>query len=256
MNQQPFGVRSDEPGALSVDGRGFAFPETERQAVYRAIYQRRDIRNFRADPISDRTLARIINAAHHGPSVGFMQPWDFILVRDVERRQQVKELFERERASAACFFDEPRRSAYLSLKLEGILEAPVNLCITCDPTRAGVVLGRNSMPETDVYSTCCAVQNLWLAARSEGVGVGWVSILKLPQLRGILGIPPHIIPVAYLCLGYPMEFPDEPGLQTAGWRRRLPIDQLVHLDGWGNTDDDEEWRGFLEALDLEAGQGS
>ena len=83
-----------------------------------------------------------------------------------------------------------------------------------------------------------------------------MSILKLPQLRGILGIPPHIIPVAYLCLGYPMEFPDEPGLQTAGWRRRLPIDQLVHLDDWGNTDDDEEWRGFLEALDLEAGQGS
>ena len=120
-----------------MDGRAFAFPETERQAVYRAIYQRRDIRNFRADPISDRTLARIINAAHHGPSVGFMQPWDFILVRDVERRRQVKELFERERASAACFFDEPRRSAYLSLKLEGILEAPVNLCITCDPTRRG-----------------------------------------------------------------------------------------------------------------------
>ena len=146
--------------------------------MYRAIYQRRDIRNFRADPISDRTLARIINAAHHGPSVGFMQPWDFILVRDVERRRQVKELFERERASAACFFDEPRRSSYLSLKLEGILEAPVNLCITCDPTRAGVVLGRNSMPETDVYSTCCAVQNLWLAARQRR---GWSGMGEYPE---------------------------------------------------------------------------
>ena len=119
-----------------------------------------------------------------------MQPWDFILIQDLARRKQVKELFERERQAAACFFDQPRRSHYLSLKLEGILDTPVNLCVTCDPTRAEVVLGRNSMPETDVYSTCCAVQNLWLAARSEGIGVGWVSILKLPQLRQILGIHP------------------------------------------------------------------
>jgi len=248
MNQQ-----YDGPPDLPVDGASFAFPEKEREAVYRAIYQRRDIRNFRPDPISDQTLARIIHAAHRGPSVGFMQPWDFILVRDAERRRQVKDLFDRERTAAACFFDEPRRSAYLSLKLEGIEEAPVNLCVTCDPTRADVVLGRNSMPETDVYSTCCAVQNLWLAARSEGVGVGWVSILKLPQLRGILGIPPHIIPVAYLCLGYPVEFPGEPGLQTAGWRNRLPIDQLVHTDDWHNPVGDGRLSKYLEALDAEAG---
>ncbi len=236
-----------------ANGASQAFPEAEKRAVYRAIYQRRDIRNFRDDPISDPTLARIIQAAHHGPSVGFMQPWDFILIRDLERRQRVKDLFDREREAAACFFDEPRRSNYLSLKLEGILEAPVNVCVTCDPTRAEVVLGRNSMPETDVYSTCCAVQNLWLAARSEGVGVGWVSILKLPQLRGILNIPPHIVPVAYLCLGYPVEFPPEPGLQTAGWRNRLPLDQLVHFDGWEDSVQNESWAGFREALNSEAG---
>ena len=233
------------------DLQSLGFAEADRDAVYRAIFQRRDIRNFRPDPIPGDKLARIVRAAHHGPSVGFMQPWDFILVQDVEKRGQVKDLFDRERAAAACFFDEPRRSAYLSLKLEGILDCPVNLCVTCDPTRADVVRGRNSMPETDVYSTCCAVQNLWLAARSEGIGVGWVSILKLPQLRGILGIPPHIIPVAYLCLGYPTEFADEPGLQTAGWRRRLPIQQLVHLDGWDNAAPDQEWQGFREALDTE-----
>ena len=247
MDQQPY--QSDN---LPVDGASLAFPEAERQAVYRAIYQRRDIRNFRPDPIPDETLARIIRAAHHGPSVGFMQPWDFILVKDLERRRKVKDLFNRERASAACFFDEPRRSAYLSLKLEGILESPVNLCITCDPTRAEVVLGRNSMPETDVYSTCCAVQNLWLAARSEGVGAGWVSILKLPQLRGILGIPPHIIPVAYLCLGYPVEFTDEPGLQRAGWRRRLPVEELLHFDDWNGAASDGEWQSFRDALGSEA----
>ena len=136
MNDQ-----DQEATDFPVNGAADAFPEAEREAVYRAIYQRRDIRNFRTDPIPDHVLARIIRAAHHGPSVGFMQPWDFIIVRDTERRQRVKDLFDREREAAACFFDEPRRSAYLSLKLEGILESPVNVCITCDPTRADVVLG-------------------------------------------------------------------------------------------------------------------
>lgn len=241
-----------QPHEYPLDLEALGFADAEREAVYRAIHQRRDVRNFRPDPLPNDKLARIVRAAHHGPSVGFMQPWDFILVQDTEKRRQVKDLFDRERAAAACFFDEPRRSAYLELKLEGILDAPVNLCVTCDPTRADVVLGRNSMPETDVYSTCCAVQNLWLAARSEGIGVGWVSILKLPQLRGILGIPPHIIPVAYLCLGYPTEFTNEPGLQTAGWRRRLPIQQLVHLDDWANSAPSQDWQGFWDALESEA----
>ena len=158
-----------------------------------------------------------------------MQPWDFVMIQDLEIRQKVKDLFSRERQAASCFFDEPRRSQYLSLKLEGILESAVNICVTCDPTRAEVVLGRNSIQETDLYSTCCAVQNLWLAARAEGIGVGWVSILKQPQLRQILGIPHHVIPVAYLCLGYPMEFPAEPILQTAGWRERMQPSHLVSL---------------------------
>jgi len=225
-----------------------AFSREESQGVYRAIYSRRDIRHFRADPIPEAALGRIIRAAHHGPSVGFMQPWDFILVRDLEVRRQVKELFERERQASACFFDEARRVQYLSLKLEGILEAPVNLCVTCDPTRGEVVLGRNSVPETDVYSTCCAVQNLWLAARCEGIGVGWVSIIKLPQLRKILGIPPHIVPVAYLCLGYPVEFADRPLLEAVGWRQRLPIHQLVHFDGWQATTPADGWRDLWQAL--------
>ena len=240
--------QSHPPASAAWPAPGQPFTSDELRGVYRAIHQRRDIREFRDDPIEDRTLARLIQAAHHGPSVGFMQPWDFIIIRDAARRRQVKALFERERQAAACFFDEPRRSGYLSLKLEGILEAPVNLCITCDPTRAEVVLGRNSMPETDVYSTCCAVQNLWLAARAEGIGVGWVSILKLPQLRQILGIPHHIVPVAYLCLGYPKEFPPDPVLQTVGWRDRLPVEQLVHFDGWDSPPADERWQGLREAL--------
>ena len=228
--------------------RGAEFSPEQRSGLYRAIYERRDIRVFRDDPVPPETLARILRAAHHGPSVGFMQPWDFILVSDVETRMRVKDLFERERQAASQFFDHSRRSQYLSLKLEGIMEAPVNLCVTCDPTRGEEVLGRNSVPETDVYSTCCAVQNLWLAARAEGLGVGWVSILKLPQLRRILGIPPHVVPVAYLCLGYPVEFPARPVLQNVGWRDRLPLNDLVHYEGWGGQAGNGPLSGVREVL--------
>ena len=224
------------------------FSEEEQRGLYRAIYSRRDIRTFKDGALPPQVLARIVKAAHHGPSVGFMQPWDFIIIRDLEIRQKVKTLFNQERQAASCFFDEPRRAQYLSLKLEGILESSVNICVTCDPTRADVVLGRNSIQETDLYSTCCAVQNLWLAARAEGVGVGWVSILKQPQLRQILGIPHHVIPVAYLCLGYPMEFPADPILQTAGWRKRMDLNQLIHFDGWDRSSTRTGWHDFESAL--------
>ncbi len=224
------------------------FTAEEQRGLYRAIYSRRDIRTFKSDPIPADVLARIIRAAHHGPSVGFMQPWDFIMIQDMDVRQRVKDLFDRERQAASSFFDEPRRSHFLSLKLKGILESAVNVCVTCDPTRAEVVLGRNSIPETDLYSTCCAVQNLWLAARAEGVGAGWVSILKQPQLRQILGIPPHVIPVAYLCLGYPVEFPPEPILETAGWRNRLDLESLMHFDGWEDEPGREGWQELKQSI--------
>lgn len=222
-------AQPQQTGDEAFSGR---FPEQARAAVYAAIDRRRDVRRFRDTPIAPETLRRVLEAAHHAPSVGFMQPWNFILISSLSTRTQVKDLFERERQAAACFYDEPRRSKYLSLKLEGILDAPMNCCITCDPTRGGEVLGRNSMPETDVYSTCLAVENLWLAARAEGLGVGWVSILKLARLRQILGIPPHVIPVAYLCIGYPEVFEDEPLLQTEGWRDRLPLDAVVSEECW------------------------
>jgi len=209
-----------------------SFSAAARQAVYDAIFHRRDIRHFRSEPLPDEVLWRLLDAAHHAPSVGFMQPWNFIVVRSPAVRAQVKELFERERLAASCFYDEPRRSQYLSYKLEGIMEAAINIAVTCDPSRGGTVLGRNSQPETDIFSTCCAIQNLWLAARAEDVGVGWVSILKVARLRDILGIPPHILPLAYLCVGYPEVFPDEPMLQTSGWRDRLPLQSLVFEDAW------------------------
>jgi 5,6-dimethylbenzimidazole synthase len=212
------------------------FAEADRQGVYRAIHQRRDVRHFRTDPVDDALVFRVLAAAHRAPSVGFMQPWTFTVIRSPQTRSRVHELYLRERQAAACFYDEPRRSEFLALKLEGIREAAVNICVSCDPTRGGThVLGRNSQPETDVYSTCCAVQNLWLAARAEGLGVGWVSILKTGELREILAIPPHVVPVAYLCLGWPQQLRARPMLEEAGWRERLPMDGVIRLERYDGT---------------------
>ena len=210
------------------------FSSSDKEAIYRVIESRRDVRSFRPDPVSDDTLARILLAAHHAPSVGFMQPWDFIVIRDPVVRARVKSVMLRENEAAAAHFTGERRALYESLKLEGIEEAPINLCVTCDRTRGGPhVLGRNTVIDTDLYSTCCAVQNLWLAARAEGVGVGWVSILEVEDLRKIIGIPDHVVPVAYLCIGYAREFLEEPELQRRGWARRMSLDSLVHYERWG-----------------------
>lgn len=219
-------------------GEAHALPAEERQGVYRAIYERRDVRaQFRPDPIPDEVLARLVDAAHHAPSVGFMQPWNFIVIRDRGVRAAVREAFLREHARAATFYEEPRRSQFLALKLEGILDAPLNLCVTCDPARGGPhVLGRSAIPETDVYSTCCAVQNFWLAARAEGIGVGWVSIVQPDELRRILEIPEPVIAVAYLCVGYVSDFSDTPDLERAGWRQRLSVAELVFEDRWGRPE--------------------
>lgn len=224
------------------DGR---ITEAEREAVYKTIYGRRDIRSFfKPDPIPAEVLARILKAAHRAGSVGYMQPWNFIVVTERAVKEKVKASFEAERAEAALLFDEEKREKYLSYKLEGILEAPVNLVVTSDPTRFGPqVIGRHSIPETDVYSTCCAIQNLWLAARAENVGVGWVSILKREALYEIFEIPRPMTIVAYLCLGFVTQFPDEPDLERLGWGSRLSLGELVFFNRWAGTAP-EGWEGF------------
>ena len=211
------------------------FSPAERAALYRVIESRRDVRAFRTDPIATETLARILGAAHHAPSVGLMQPWNFIVIRDAATKARVKALFEVQNARAVANYAGARADLYRSLKLEGIEEAPINLCVTCDRTRSSPhVLGRNTVPDTDLYSTCCAIQNLWLAARVEGVGVGWVSILDYDDLRPIFGIPETVWPVAYLCVGYPRAFLGEPELQRRGWATQLPMNQIIFEDRWGN----------------------
>lgn len=223
------------------------FPPDWKEGVYQAISRRRDIRaQFRPDPIPDDVLARILKAAHQAPSVGYMQPWDFILVRNVETRMKIHKGFSKAHEHAAELFDESRRERYRSFKLEGILESALNICITCDRSRFGpVVVGRTSQPVMDLYSSVCAVQNLWLAARAEGIGVGWVSIISVSDLKKILQLPDKVVPVAYLCLGYVTEFPEKPELESAGWLPKVPLSDVMHLEGWGNSLGDD-WPSLLE----------
>jgi len=210
------------------------FSEQERESFYKAIYSRRDVRsNFTSEPIDTQVLMRILEAAHHAPSVGFSQPWNFILVRNVETRKKIKESFEKEKARSSNLIEEPRRSKYLSYKLEGILDSSINVCVTYDPTKSGsFVIGRTSIPETGMFSVCCAVQNMWLAARTEGIGMGWVSILSNQTLRNALNIPDHVLPVAYLCMGHVSKFEPKPDLETKDWLPRLKLDDVIYHEKW------------------------
>ncbi len=210
------------------------FSDEEKNGLYKAIYSRRDVRShFTSTSIDDEVLSRILNAAHHAPSVGFSQPWNFILIKDYETRKKIKDSFETERKRSSQLVEEPRKSKYLSFKLEGILDSPINVCVTYDPSRFGpFVIGKSSIPETGIYSVCCAVQNLWLAARTEGIGVGWVSILSNDVLKEVLELPEHIVPVAYLCLGHVEEFAPRPDLETAKWLSRLELKDVVYYEKW------------------------
>lgn len=251
---------SDRASAGTATAESHRFEPAWRRGLYEAIARRRDMRSFLPDPIPTATLARVLHAAHQAPSVGFMQPWSFLVIGDRDVRAAVHAHVDERRRAAAAVFDGARRDRYLAYKLEGILDAPLNLCVTCDPSRHGPhVLGRHTIPETDRLSTCLAVQNLWLAARAEGLGVGWVSILEPARLREILGIPEHVHPVAYLCIGYVESFPERPMLESTGWLARLPLSRLVHGDRWQDPPAvdlvnalDEEERApsrFLDAAD-------
>ena len=217
------------------------YTDAEKEAIRRVLRERRDVRHFRPAPLPVTVVARILEMAHLAPSVGFMQPWNFILIQSVEFRREIKAQFEEHNAVELQRLDEgARRDLYSHLKLEGILEAPLNIAVTCDRRRdAPFVLGRAPMPETDLYSTCLAVENLWLAARAEGVGVGWVSILDREATERLLGLPEGVRLVAYLCVGYPVEFRPRPLLEEVGWKGRLPLADVVFAEQWGAP-----WAGY------------
>jgi 5,6-dimethylbenzimidazole synthase len=208
------------------------FSAAEKAAVYRALRERRDVRvGYLPQPLDDATLYRLLAAAHQAPSVGYMQPWRFIVVRDLALRKAVHGIFEHANAAAAASYSGNLKEVYSRLKLEGLLEAPQHLCVVCDEqTERGHHLGRRSMPETSIYSVVCAIQNLWLAARTEGIGVGWVSILDPLAIKDLLRIPACVQLVAYLCIGYVREFSDVPDLERYGWENRAELAPLVRAD--------------------------
>lgn len=216
-----------------LDPVGWRFDEAARLGVWRAIAERRDIRRFRTDPLPDELLRRLLEAAHQAPSVGLMQPWRFVVVRSEETKAAMQGIAARERLVQADHFDERARH-YLDLKIEGIREAPLSVCVCCDRgSDEEEVLGRHTIKDTDLYSTCLAIQNFWLAARAEGVGVGWVSFYKPEDVRALVGLPERVVPVAWLCVGYPDERPSRPGLEAAGWARRQPLKEVVFSERWG-----------------------
>ncbi len=212
-----------------------AMAQPDIDAFYRLAAARRDIRNgFLPDPVGDDVLTRVLAAAHQAPSVGLSQPWDFLLVRDRAVRERVHALARGQREAFAWSLPRSRALAFRDLKIEAILDTPVNIVVTCDPTRGGRhVLGRHAQPQVAEYSSVCAVQNLWLAARAEGLGAGWVSFFDERELARALELPSHVEVVAYLCVGHVTEFPPAPELALSGWARQRPLAWAVHEGGWG-----------------------
>jgi nicotinate-nucleotide--dimethylbenzimidazole phosphoribosyltransferase len=221
----------------AADPTGWALPPGLRAGLYEAIGARRDVRRFRPDPVPGEVLERVLGAAHAAPSVGHSQPWRFLVVRDPETRDRAAILTDRERLRQAAGLDEEAARRLLDLQLEGVREAPLGIVVCCDRrTPAAGVLGRATFPDADLWSCAAAIQNLWLAARAEGLGLGWVTLFRPEDLAALLGLPDGVVTLGWLCLGWPDERPPAPGLERAGWSRRLPLRDVVLTDRWPGDD--------------------
>ena len=209
-----------------------AFSAAERSAVYRAIFERRDMRHFAGGTVAPDVMRRLLTAAHHAPSVGFMQPWRFLRIASTELRTQLHELVEQERALTARALGE-REDAFMRLKVEGLREAAELWVVALADGREKHVFGRRTLPQMDLASAACAIQNLWLAARAEGLGVGWVSLFDPLAVAALLQMPAGAEPIALLCIGPVQAFYDEPMLQQEHWAKRCPLDDLIFEDAWG-----------------------
>ena len=207
------------------------YPEPDREALYRVIAQRRDMRHFRSDPVSPELLQRLLWAAHHAPSVGYMQPWRFIRVSDRALRGQMHELVEEERIATARALGE-REDEFMRLKVEGLLDCGEVLVVALADGREEHIFGRRTLPEMDLASVACAIQNMWLAARVEGLGLGWVSIFDPERLAALLSMPEGARPVAILCIGHVDAFYDKPMLEIEQWAERMPIASVLGENAW------------------------
>jgi nicotinate-nucleotide--dimethylbenzimidazole phosphoribosyltransferase len=221
----------------AADPAGWALPEADRAGLHRAIGARRDVRRYRPDAVPDEVLGRVLGAAHQAPSVGHSQPWRFVVVRDAGIRDRAAVLTDRERLRQAAQLQPEAGARLLDLQLEGVREAPLGIVVCCDRrTPAAGVLGRATFPDADLWSCAAAIQNLWLTARAEGLGVGWVTLFRPDELADLLGLPDGVVTLGWLCLGWPDERPPAPGLERAAWSRRLPLSDVVLTDRWPTDD--------------------
>ena len=209
------------------------FSDDEQQLLEQVMLHRRDVRgnNFLPDDVPDEVIDRILHSASLAPSVGYSQPWEFVVIRDTAVKRRVAASFELENSRAASSFRDEKKEMYARLKLEGIHEAPVNIAVFYKPEKEPV-LGQNTMPETGEYSVVCAVQNMWLMSRALNVGLGWVSILDPQVVKNILNSPPENKLVAYLCIGYVGEFFSTPELERLEWKARKPLQAAIHRDSY------------------------
>ena len=213
-----------------------AYTKQEQAAIYKVIAERRDMRHFLPAPIDSETLTKILQAAHHAPSVGLMQPWRFIRISDLNLRKQIHQLVDEERANTAQAIGEiettTRMVEFLRLKVEGILDCGELLIVTLCDKREQHIFGRRTLPEMDIASVSCAIQNMWLAARAEGLGMGWVSIFDPIKLALLLNIPHDAKPIAVLCLGHVNNFYKEPMLVEQGWATEKTLDEMLMQNTW------------------------
>lgn len=207
---------------------------SEADQLYAVMERRRDVRaEFTGAPVDEDTLTRVLAAAHRAPSVGMSQPWDFVVVEDLQTRQAFRDHVTAERDEFRASLPAERLAAFDKIKIEGVCESSLGIVVTHDQTRGGQhVLGRHAIADTALYSTCLAIQNLWLAATAEGLGLGWVSFYREEFLRDLLGIPQHIRPIAWLCLGPVTHLESVPDLERLGWRSRRPLDEAIHRGKW------------------------
>ena len=222
------------PADVLMDIPAPAFTPAERAAVYRAIFERRDMRHFAGGSVPDDQLQRLLKAAHYAPSAGLMQPWRFIRVRSQPLRQSLHALVEQERVLTAKALGK-REDEFMKLKVQGILDVAEVLVVAMPPGREQHIFGRRTLPEMDLASATCAIQNMWLAARAEGLGMGWVSMFEPLQLARLLGMPEGSQPIAILCLGPVDAFYDQPMLQAEKWASRSELADMVFDDAWGQT---------------------
>lgn len=211
----------------------YRFNDQDREAVYRAIGERRDMRHFIADPIDQDILQRLFQAAWQAPSVGLMQPWRMIRITDTGIRNAIHQIVENERVLTAKALGE-RETEFLRMKVEGIKDCAEVLVVSLMDKRESHIFGRRTLPEMDLASVSCAIQNMWLAARAEGLGMGWVSLFDPKQLADLLKIPDGACPVAILCLGHVDAFYQQPMLEQENWRQRQPLDELIFENRWEN----------------------